>query len=174
MKTFAIGFAAAVLVPTIAAADARSFAPGPAIARFGPVAVGRSTTLDPGTTFKVAFDVAEAAERDTLNRHLESAARFLNMHVAAGVPQENIAIAIVVHGGAAMDLVRDDRYGAANASAPLIAALVEAGVRIELCGQTAAYRDIDADDLLPGVALTLSAMTAHALLQQQGYTLNPF
>ena len=30
------------------------------------------------------------------------------------------------------------------------------------------------DDLLPGVELALSAMTMHALLQQKGYTLNPF
>jgi len=28
--------------------------------------------------------------------------------------------------------------------------------------------------LAPGVEMTLSAMTAHALLQQDGYTMNPF
>jgi hypothetical protein len=28
--------------------------------------------------------------------------------------------------------------------------------------------------ILPGVEMALSAMTAHALLLQQGYTLNPF
>jgi intracellular sulfur oxidation DsrE/DsrF family protein len=56
----------------------------------------------------------------------------------------------------------------------LIGALTDAGVRIILCGQTAAYRDISKDDLLPNVELALSAMTAHAQLQQSGYTLNPF
>ena len=45
---------------------------------------------------------------------------------------------------------------------------------IQLCGQTAVARDISADDLLPGVTMALSAMTAHAQLQQAGYTLNPF
>ena len=30
------------------------------------------------------------------------------------------------------------------------------------------------EDLLPGIEVGLSAMTAHALLQQQGYTVNPF
>jgi len=34
--------------------------------------------------------------------------------------------------------------------------------------------DVGKDDLLPGVERVLSAMTLHALLQQQGYTLNPF
>ena len=72
------------------------------------------------------------------------------------------------------DLVTDDRYGSENANAGLIAALIDAGVSIQLCGQTAAYRDIAKSDLLPGVGLSLSAMTAHAELQQRGYSLNPF
>ena len=36
------------------------------------------------------------------------------------------------------------------------------------------YYDVAAEDLPDGVELMLSAMTAHALLQQDGYTLNPF
>jgi hypothetical protein len=36
------------------------------------------------------------------------------------------------------------------------------------------YYDIGKDDLLPKVELSLSAMTTHAQLQSQGYTLNPF
>jgi intracellular sulfur oxidation DsrE/DsrF family protein len=47
-------------------------------------------------------------------------------------------------------------------------------VRIIVCGQKAAYYNVTSDDLLPGVKMALPAMTAHALLQQQGYTLNPF
>ena len=43
-----------------------------------------------------------------------------------------------------------------------------------MCGQSAAGQGVKKTDLLPGVELALSAMTAHALLQQQGYTLNPF
>jgi hypothetical protein len=34
--------------------------------------------------------------------------------------------------------------------------------------------DVATDDLLPGVEMALSAMTAHALLQNSGFTLNPF
>jgi intracellular sulfur oxidation DsrE/DsrF family protein len=47
-------------------------------------------------------------------------------------------------------------------------------VRIFVCGQSAAYYDVTTNDLLPGVEMALSAMTVHALLQQQGYSLNPF
>jgi intracellular sulfur oxidation DsrE/DsrF family protein len=108
-----------------------------------------------------------------LNRGLESAARFLNMHARAGIPPENIRLAIVVRGAAARDLIVHPRPGEDNANAGLVAALIANHVDIYLCGQTAAHYDISASDLLPGVRLALSAMTAHALLQQEGYTLNP-
>ncbi len=164
----------AALVSAPAAAGPDAFAPGPLIEGFGPVASVEGARIKPGTSFRVAFDVAEPAEAGTISRRLETAARFLNMHAAAGVPEKNMAVAIVVHGRAAFDLVADARRGETNVNAPLIAALVDAGVSIELCGQTAAYYDIAVDDLLPGVRMSLSAMTSHALLQQRGYTLNPF
>jgi intracellular sulfur oxidation DsrE/DsrF family protein len=47
-------------------------------------------------------------------------------------------------------------------------------VRIVLCGQAAAAYEIDIKQLVEGVEIELSAMTAHALLQQDGYTINPF
>ena len=123
--------------------------------------------------------MATAAEPDKINRTIESAARFINMHVAAGVPEKNIHLAIVVHGGAAFDLTSQEFFsahkdGRTNASAAAIAQLQEHGVDFYLCGQSAAAQGITNADLLPGVKMALSAMTAHAVLQQQGYTINPF
>jgi intracellular sulfur oxidation DsrE/DsrF family protein len=147
------------------------FETGPIIADYGPVAsVEGAMPIAPGTRFRVAFDIADASDGDAVNRRLETAARFLNMHVRSGVPKANMEVALVVHGPASADLTKRPD----NPNADLIAALVEADVSIVLCGQTAAYRGIDQSDLLPGITLSLSAMTAHAQLQQQGYTLNPF
>ena len=47
-------------------------------------------------------------------------------------------------------------------------------MKVILCGQSAAAQNIDDSELMKGVELELSAMTAHAQLQQQGYTVNPF
>ena len=157
-----------------AIAGPEDFKMGPVFDTFGGVANVTDTRLTSETSFKVAFDIAKAADDGQVNRRLDTAARFLNMHAAAGVPLENINLAIVVHGGASKDLVTDEKRGGENANADLIAALIEAGATIELCGQTAAYYDIEQSDLLPGVSMSLSAMTSHALLQQAGYTLNPF
>lgn len=169
----------AILVALCAAGPAlagpEEFSGGPLIERFGRVAaVPDATALPASTRFKHAFDVAEAGQADVPNRSFDSVARFLNMHVRAGLAPESMQLAIVVHGGAAMDLLNAERLGHDNPNAPLIAELIKAGVSITLCGQTAVFRDIEAGDLLPGVQLALSAMTAHALLQQQGYTLNPW
>lgn len=142
---------------------------------YGPTrAVPGAAPIPEGTKFRIAYDISEGAATGTLNRRIESAARFLNMHAAAGVSAADMELVVVVHGTAALDLTTDERYGGENLNAGLIAALQAAGVRIVMCGQSAAARGIDPDDLLPGVELSLSAMTEHALLQQQGFTLNPF
>lgn len=156
------------------------FHAGTVIPEFGPVAtVEGHEPLPPSATFSVAFDVAEAAKPGTINRALESAARFINMHAEAGVPRDAVRIAVVVHGPASFDLTNAAVYGkkhdgAANANLAAIAALIDNGAEIHLCGQSAAAQGIARTDLAPGVKLSLSAMTAHALLQQRGFTLNPF
>ena len=136
------------------------------------------TPIPDGTIMRVSFDVAPQADPGKLNRNFVSAARFLNMHVEAGMAPEDLQLALVIHGGAANDLLAPlsyrEREGSASANAALLEVLMTHGVRIILCGQTAAYYDIDKADLVPGVEMALSAMTAHALLQQQGYSLNPF
>lgn len=172
--------AALLLLPAQAAAEPRAgFHTGPVFTTFGHIApVESDLPIPEGTIFRVVFDVTDRATPGQLNRTIDSAARFINMHVEAGIPVADIHVAIVVHGGAYVDLLTRDAYaarhdGAVNGSAPAIAELTAHGVDIWLCGQTAVAQQITRDDLLPGVGLSLSAMTAIALLQQQGYTLNP-
>jgi len=170
-----LGLAAAPL-----SAQSSAFHPGPVFTEFGNVASVETTMEIPAdAAFAIAFDTSTAADLGEINRTLGSAARFINMHVEAGVPQDNIRVAVVVHGSAGFDLTNAERYGAhyegaENANAAAIEALIANNVQIILCGQSAAYYEIGVGDLLPGVDMALSAMTAHALLQQAGFTLNPF
>ena len=166
------------LVSTLVLADTSGFGKGPVIAGYGPVATVPGVTLPAQLNFKVAFDVSERGPDDAVSRDLEKLARFLNLHGRAGIAPDRMQLALVVHGKAGYDLLSDAdyqrRFGTANPNTGLLAALSQQGVTIQLCGQSAAYYDINADQLAPGVNMALSAMTAHALLQQQGYTLNPF
>ena len=136
-----------------------------------------STPLD--HTYRVVFDVANgSAGEGRVTTGFNSVARFLNMHAQAGVPVENLDVALVVHGSAAQDLLQDsaheDRLGFANPNTTLLSELVNAGVRIVLCGQSAMGRGVAPEALAPGVELALSAMTAHQVLQAEGYRPNPF
>jgi len=177
---------AALMIAAPVFAGPKDFVAGKAIPEFGKIAhVSSDQPVYRHHKFKVAFDVSKQADAGTLNRNLVSAARFINMHVEAGVKPKNIKLAVVLHGGAAKDVTKETYYRASqktgegetalpNANAALIKTLTENGVEIYVCGQTAAYYDIKNEDLLPGVKMSLSAMTSHALLQQKGYTLNPF
>ena len=148
---------------------------GPVIADYGPAyVVEAAAPLGDEVAFKVAFDVAASKGPEELNRGLESVARFLNMHGKAGVSVDRMDLAVVVHGQATKDMRTEAATGAANVNAGLVEALLAAGVKIEICGQSAAALGVQSSELVPGVEVAVSAMTAHALLQQDGYTLNPF
>jgi intracellular sulfur oxidation DsrE/DsrF family protein len=175
----ALVLAALALTTPLAARDMGAFHPGPVFRDFGPIAdVPGIGTVPADTEFAVAFDVSEAAKDGERNRGFEGAARFINLHVAHGVPEGNIRIAVVVHGKAVNDLLSPEGRRAHklvdNASAAMVAALLDHGVRFIVCGQSAAASGVKQGELLPGAEMALSAMTAHALLQQRGYTLNPF
>ncbi len=160
--------------------DMAAFRTGPVFEDFGPHApVDGLDQMPSDTEFAIAFDVASAAEDGARNRSFESAARFINMHVAAGVDPDDIRIVMVVHGKASLDLLNDRawaarRTGDANPSSAMVRELLAADVRFILCGQSGIANGIAQGDLIPAVETALSAMTAHALLQQRGYTLNPF
>ena len=165
---------AALSLPAIAT----EFTTGPLIDAYGPNApVQQTVPLTGKETFKVAFDAVEKGPDDKPNTQLQSLARFLNMHARAGIDPKNLQLALVVHGKATQDLLNEAHYRGkferANPNSELIDELLKNQVRIIVCGQSAAYQGIENGHLHPGVEMALSAMTAHALLQQQGYTLNP-
>lgn len=155
------------------------FTTGPVFPEFGQAILVETTDpLPTDAHFKIAFDMSAAAEEGEVARTLNSVARFINMHVRAGVPLENIDIAVVVHGKATLDMAAPSNEGAVRSSHftndDAITTLIDKSVRIIVCGQSAAHYEVGIETLHPGVEMALSAMTAHAQLQQDGYTLNPF
>ena len=128
---------------------------------------------------KAVFDVGRSFKDSTkVNPLINTAARFLNMHVDAGVSKDRLSVAIVIHGAAAKDILTNKKYnsrfGIENPNAKLITDLHNNGVQIILCGQTAAYRAIDRSDVLPEIQFALSAMTALVQLQNENYRLINF
>ncbi|MGB1262359.1 MAG: DsrE family protein [Cognaticolwellia sp.] len=175
---FVVAFAVVTMVASSAKA-AETFSAGPVIENFGKHAkVQQDLVLDKNASFKVAFDISEQAKVGEVNRKIDTLARFINMHVANGVEAKNIHLALVVHGKAGFDLVKNSLYQEKflhnNANSALLTALMKNQVQVYLCGQSAAYFGISNNMLQPGIHMALSAMTAHAVLHNQGYSVNPF
>ncbi len=154
---------------------------GPVIKEYG----ATYTVTDPdiktekNEEFKVVFDIKDAADDPAkINRLLETVARFLNMHVAAGVALQNLKPVMVVHGGAAFGLLKNKfykkKYGVNNPNLDLLDKLHTAGVPIILCGQTAGALDISVEKRWERSKVALSAMTALIQYQNQGYRLIAF
>jgi intracellular sulfur oxidation DsrE/DsrF family protein len=163
---------AAIATPVMAADAER----GPVIQAYGPVysVPQGSFNLDPDQDYKVIMDIGKGPEDPAaVDRGIESVARFLNMHARNGISSDKLEFALVLHGSAARAVLTDaaykERFGTPNSNKPLLEELGQAGVAVYLCGQTAAYRGFEAEQLLPQVTMAVSAMTVHVRLQQEGY-----
>lgn len=137
---------------------------------------------DTTATFKVIFDVDRSFDPTQPNKLIETAARFLNMHYNAGVPAENMHVALVVHGNAVKDLLQSNYYTKrfedqevkTNPNIPLLKALANQNVEIIVCGQSAAHHQVLKEQVQEDVQFALSAMTALIQLQNKNYQLIKF
>jgi intracellular sulfur oxidation DsrE/DsrF family protein len=174
-----------VPVPSLLAAQRLANVPGatpsgPTIQSTGQsVEVANPTFQVPdGHAFKAVY-VIDRADTSGTNQQLTTIARFLNLHARHGVQRERLQAAAVVHGSGWMSLLSDSAYGAryggkANPSKRLVEELLANGVQLVLCGQTAGFRGVKREELLPGVQVAISAMTALNVFQAQGYQYNPW
>jgi intracellular sulfur oxidation DsrE/DsrF family protein len=110
---------------------------------------------------------------EEVNWGLGQLGRQINLHVAAGIPQENIKLVAAVHGVSSQSFMTNEAYNAMyqmdNPNLALINELHEAGVEFLLCGQSLGA--IEKKDLLPFAKVTLTAQTTLSEFQMKGYGL---
>lgn len=170
----------AFLVLTVTAAWADEPMLGPAIEGYGPTFPidDRDISLAEGAVYKAVFDAASYGDDvSKMSSRLVSVARFLNMHVRNGTPQEDMDLAVVVHGAAVKNILSHDayaeRFGMDNPNLELVHKLSSAGVRFYVCGQSMAFGGVSKSELAEPVEVALSAMTMLTVLQNDGYALLP-
>ncbi|WP_067034560.1 DsrE family protein [Allomuricauda sp. CP2A] len=151
---------------------------GPIIENYGEVFVVENPDYKTNVNeeFKVVFDVATGPDsHEEINKSIETAARFLNMHAQNGVPASQLKAALIIHGTATTNIVTNEahkkRFGVDNPNANMLQSLMDAGVEVILCGQSSKSRHVPKEDLIPGEKIALSAMTALIQLQNDGYRL---
>jgi intracellular sulfur oxidation DsrE/DsrF family protein len=135
--------------------------------------------LDKDTNYKVIFDVfTHPGKKNSVNPLLNTVARFMNMHGHTGLDKEQMQIVVVVHGEAIPNMLREEEHqkalGKSNPNAKLVKALEKAGVETYVCGQSLTYKGYEKKQLIKGVKMSLSAMTALVHFQKEGYQLINF
>ena len=169
----------ALLIPGLVHGQGAERKAGPVIENYGAVFdVADAYGLRTDTVYRAVKDVSTSPEDvSELNRAIDSAARLLNMQARAGVPSSNLQVAVVLHGDAGKDALANDayrsRFGVDNPNDGLLTALSQAGVEIYVCGQTAAAKGFQREELHKSVTLAVSAMTVITRLQAEGWSLLP-
>jgi intracellular sulfur oxidation DsrE/DsrF family protein len=157
-------------------------ASGPVISAAGPSFVVQDPTFATPTRgeMKAVFEInAGGGDTVKVNEQLVTMARFFNIHARNGVEENRLKAAAVFHGAGWTALLSDSAFGARfggkpNPSRKLVEELLQHGAQLVLCGQTAGARNIRRDELLPGVKVSVSAMTALLALQNDGYRIIPW
>ena len=154
---------------------------GPVIENYGEVWNIENPQFKTDTTkvFKVVFDIMDSPQNvSEINKSIETAARFLNMHAQHGVPRTQLKVALVVHNSASKDILDNQgyqkRFSVDNPNKEMIEALLKAEVSFVFCGQSSLSRSYPIEEAIAGVQISLSAMTALIQLQDEGYQLIKF
>lgn len=132
--------------------------------------------VDTKSTYKILFDITtNAGKPSDRNEIIENIARIMNLHAVAGVSAKKMKVVAVFHSAAVVGLLKNEYYQEKNKmdnpNLPILSALKEAGVKMYVCGQTLAKRNIDVKNISLDVMPALSAITTITTYASKGYTI---
>ena len=134
---------------------------------------------DTSIAYKIVIDLKASNDNYTkVNSGLNNVARMLNLHGAAGVSKQNMAVAVAVHYTATPIILSNigyqKKYGVDNPNLELIQQLKEAGVELYVCGQSLVARKYAFEDVNPDIKIGLSMLTVVTEKMMKGYELLVF
>lgn len=129
---------------------------------------------DPKADYKILVDViSTGTDKNKPYPSLERLARLVNLLAYSGVPPERMHIVAVLDqraGAAGLTDAASRKYlKKGNPNLEILHALKKAGVKLLVCSQALAEHGVQDNELDPAVTVTLSALTAPVVYQQQGY-----
>jgi len=152
----------------------------PIISDYGTIyGLEKSLQPDKNKKYKIVIDLKGANDNfNQPNKSLINVARMLNLYGAAGVPKENLKVAVAVHYTATPTILNNvgyqKKYGVDNPNIELIKQLKDAGVNIYVCGQSLVSRKYSFEDVNTDVTTALSMLTVVTEHAMEGYSLLVF
>lgn len=131
---------------------------------------------DPNQDYKLLFELVSNNPDSIIKENNESlveVVRVINLHAASGIPIKRIIPVIVVHGGALNAFTTNEYYNkkfkSDNPNIKIIGELQKLGTKIIACGQAMAFKNIQKEDMLPSIKISLTAQTVLTNYQLKGY-----
>lgn len=129
---------------------------------------------DPSKHYKLVVELGDRnPDTKKVDDALDYAARMYNLHIYAGIPKENLEVAIILYGGsgpiALNDIEYKKRFEVENPNAELLDEMQKAGIKIVVCGQTMMKQRMLPENLYPGLIPAISRFTAFTDFMQKGY-----
>ena len=140
---------------------------------------GVTDSIDPAMKYKLLFAMEvwgrDSASKTKINEGLAEIGRIINLHIAAGVPKENLELAIVIH-GAPMNVylkneVYQKKFKTNNPNLDILKQFIDIRTNLIACGQAEIYFNMPASDMIPEVKTAYSAKVALSTYQLKGYVL---
>lgn len=135
----------------------------------------KALSYDKKLDYKLVIDIVDApSDSASIMVTLSEVARTYNLHIANGVPEKKLDMAVVIHGSAIYGTLKNDVYKARNKvdnpNLKILKLFKEQGIDLYICAQVLAFRNVNFDDVAEEVELAVSAKTALTTLNQKGYT----
>ena len=150
----------------------------PTIEGHGSVVQLPQAAHQPRSGTKLLVDVTAGGDPSKLNAAIEKVAKYVNIYAGAGAEPAEVQIAVVFHGDATLAVLNSDAYASnfkvkTNPNLDLLHRLHESGVELYVCGQSLISKGSDPQDVAVFVDTAVSALTAVANLQADGYAYLP-
>ena len=133
--------------------------------------VGVDVKQDVRVAYEVKDDVWEAG----VGKALFYVRGLIEAYKSLGVPHQKLHVSVVLHGGAAYWVLKDEPYRAhknqlkGNPNKKVIRELLDRGISVEVCNATLKGHGWKPDDVLPKVMIVHDAYTRLIDLQQRDY-----
>ncbi len=129
---------------------------------------------DPDREYKIVIELVHDMKKPKrLNFSANNIARLINLHAIGGVKPQNLKVAVVVHAQATNSMVNQEayqkKYDVESPYVDFYKELAEAGVDLVVCGQSLNLFGQKPENVLPGVKVATSALTAVSTYQLKGY-----
>ena len=131
---------------------------------------------DPDKKYKFVIELGNGLEDySRVADMLDYAARMYNLHRYAGVPKENIELAIVIYSGSTPIVLTNSTYhkwlGQENPNIALLEEFLRNGIQVIVCGQSMMKQNLVPENIYPGIRMAVSRFTATSDLIGKGYQL---